>query len=477
MNEYGPIFEALKEGKVAQAEGLALDVVGRFPLEAQPWVFLGQALLKQGYGTAARKVFDRAWLLDPEASWVAQIQLELQGTPEGSPRADIDSLLAVEKNKKVSAAILAKNEARCIERCLKSLAGAVEEIVVIDTGSTDGTQDIVRRHPGVKLVEIPWREDFAAARNTALSYLEGDWVLWIDADEHLHPEDVDCVRTVAALFDRPAESPLLLNIGQLNQTGGEFRANYTMSRLFPLKQGITYRGRVHEQPIIGMGSLPTPCRPVRVRVFHDGYQPDVMRAKDKVQRNLRLLEQMVQEEPGDPGWWFFYARETMVAGDVDAALERFRKAEAVGESRAGFSRLLDVYMFQVGIHMKQNRLAEAEQVCRKALGYSPGFPDAHYHLAQIRMRQSLEMMREIKSHLESAKTQFASYRGPSSPDPQIAQWKADALLGELAIWRGRLDIARAVYKVVLRKQPDSPGLKEKLAFIEDQRRRLNEASE
>src|SRR5918993_840264 len=80
--------------------------------------------------------------------------------------------------------MIVRDEARNIVDCLTSLAGVVDEIMVVDTGSSDGTPELARAH-GADVVHERWRDDFAAARNIALARCSGDWVLYIDADERV----------------------------------------------------------------------------------------------------------------------------------------------------------------------------------------------------------------------------------------------------------------------------------------------------
>jgi glycosyltransferase involved in cell wall biosynthesis len=94
---------------------------------------------------------------------------------------------------KISACLIVKDEERHLDRCLSSLQGIVDEIVVVDTGSTDGTLEIAQSH-GAVIGSFDWCDDFSAARNASLDLATGDWVLWIDADEALTPESASSIR-------------------------------------------------------------------------------------------------------------------------------------------------------------------------------------------------------------------------------------------------------------------------------------------
>jgi glycosyltransferase involved in cell wall biosynthesis len=86
----------------------------------------------------------------------------------------------------LSAALIVRDEATMLGDCLRSLRGLVDEILVVDTGSTDGTPDLAAGL-GARIVTFPWQGDFAAARNEALARARGRWILYIDADERIGP--------------------------------------------------------------------------------------------------------------------------------------------------------------------------------------------------------------------------------------------------------------------------------------------------
>src|SRR5687767_3978641 len=98
---------------------------------------------------------------------------------------------------RVSAALIVRDESTFIEACLESLAGLVDEIVVVDTGSRDDTIDKALRFP-IKLHTLAWHQDFSAARNFAIAQASGEWILYIDADERLEVRDQALWRDIIA---------------------------------------------------------------------------------------------------------------------------------------------------------------------------------------------------------------------------------------------------------------------------------------
>lgn len=466
---------ALQERRYADAEASALGAVRTAPLDAQGWVLLGEALLHQGFGLAARAVFDRAWLLDPEAAWVPDVHAALQRVQPGPPRSDIDALLRV-KPVRVAAGIIAGNEEAVIDRCLRSLQGAVDEIVLVDS-STDNTAAVASRFPGVKIVRAEWQHDFAKQRNIGLQHIESDWVLWIDADETLHPDDVQSLRTIAGLFD-DTPLPAVLHVWHLHEVNNTEVHDFSQTRFFPVHKGLEFRGRIHEQVALQGEELygeGTYRRMVRLRLRHDGYEPSEMQRKNKLQRNLQLIEQMMDDEPWNPGWFMYHGRESLAAGLTEQALNSLQIAEEKAHQTPRFGRILEVYKLQAQLHAKDGRLDEAEQCCRRALKTNPDYPDARFMLATIQMQKAYELSREAGNHLQQVKSNFRSYRGTVSPDHSILQWKADRLFGELAMRQGKLSIARDLFAISMSNGAPKEEMQKKLESIEEQRRKLNEA--
>lgn len=471
---YAPIIEDLRQQRYAEAERGAVEEIRKAPLVPQGWVLLGEALLHQGFGAAARKAFDRAWLLDPQAEWVPSVQQLLDAAPNGERRSDIDALLGYKKVT-VAIGIIARDEERSIARCLSSIRDAADEIVLVDCGSVDRTVEIASGFDNVTIVHAEWNNDFAALRNVGLARMRSDWVLWIDADEHLHPDDITAVREVAALYDDFAIPPVLY-VWQVNEVAGTVVHEFSQTRMFPLRYGLKYYGRVHEQVGPASGRLytePSYRKPVRIRLLHDGYEPEIMKSKAKLARNLALLAMMVEEEPDNPGWWTYYARESLASGLVDQALDALTKATAAAADKPAFARMLDVHMLTAKIRASRKEWELVEQACAQALALHSDYPDAHFYLAMARLKRGNELYRQADASLRKAKEGFATYRGTVSPDHDIARWKADATLADIARATGKLGEAGQVYMEVFKRNPHVAELRKPLELLKQQKALLD----
>ncbi|MFM8526009.1 MAG: glycosyltransferase [Cyanobacteriota bacterium] len=200
---------------------------------------------------------------------------------------------------RLSLSMIVRNEAERLEACLRSVAGFVDEMVVVDTGSSDGTVAIAERC-GASVHQIPWPGDFAPARNQALQWLSGDWVLVLDADEQLLPAAREPLQ---ALMARPE----LLLINLLRFEAGASQSPYSsVSRLFRRHPAIHWSGTYHSmvdasisallerEPHWRIADCPEPA------LHHDGYRPELLASGDKAARLRQAMEAELAQAPHDP---------------------------------------------------------------------------------------------------------------------------------------------------------------------------------
>jgi glycosyltransferase involved in cell wall biosynthesis len=206
---------------------------------------------------------------------------------------------------------IVKDEQDCIERMLKSVAGISDEMIVVDTGSSDATPDIAAA-AGARLFRYQWDHSFSNARNFALSRTNCPWRFVLDADEWLE----DGTETLLEVVKQPPSFVGQVNIKSTFTGPAQSKALLAsldrVSRLLPA--GVIYRGEIHEQP-----SHRLPVRTLSVLVNHDGYQ--AAKLEKKGARNLTMLKRALAVNDHDDYLRFQYARELKRHG---------RLAEAVG---------------------------------------------------------------------------------------------------------------------------------------------------
>lgn len=185
---------------------------------------------------------------------------------------------------KLSVCMIVRDEADVLPRCLASVAGLADEIVALDTGSTDGTPELLRQ-AGAKVIEAPWQDDFGQARTAAMREATGDWVLFIDADEALDEATRHHLKLLLVDVDSPVsfEVPILSYLE--DDDAGETTLSW-MPRLCNQPGEHFWLGRIHEQLI---GSAPVRLDESIILLRHWGYQPARVAAKGKSARNLAIL--------------------------------------------------------------------------------------------------------------------------------------------------------------------------------------------
>lgn len=440
--ERAAIAELLRKGQFEEAERRAIALLRANRLDAQGWVLLGEALARRSYGHSARRCFRRAWLLDPLAAWAENIERMVSKAPAGDERADVEGLLRVPAVT-VSAVVIAKNEEATVARCLESVQGAVDRVLFFDNGSADGTMRIAERVPNVEVRCLEWKGGFGELRNEALRYVETDWVLWLDADEWLHEDDREAVKEAAGCY-HALNRPVVLNIWHLNYVHDHIKHDISQGRLFTVGRGLQYYGRIHEQVGTERGGVydPAPFRSaVRIRCHHAGYEPAVIRSKDKIERNRTLLLRAVEEEADNPGWWYFLGRETLAAGRYAEGLDALRRAEALAKRQPAFGRMVDVYKLMLHACKKLGDEKEAARVYDAMLAVEPNHPDVRLLWAERERKEAQRLLKKAAMSLEAARSGFGTYRGAVSADRSIWRWRADAAAAEMQRGFGRLSQA------------------------------------
>lgn len=235
----------------------------------------------------------------------------------------------------LSLAMIVRNEARHLSKCLASVRGHVDEVIVVDTGSCDGSIEIAERE-GARVFRHAWENDFAAARNHALSHVTSDWVLVLDADESLATGAGEAIR---AFVEGTSADCGMLRIHDATEEeasedavlSGAMRSGdpLRVPRLFRNVDGLAWKGRIHEEAVAWLHRRGMKVGFVDADLLHVGRVASVVRSKDKNARNLALLTAWAESEPEDYSAHGFLACELFERGELDRA----RVAAEAGWSR------------------------------------------------------------------------------------------------------------------------------------------------
>jgi len=339
----------------------------------------------------------------------------------------------------LSLCMIVRNEEAFLDACLESAAPVADEIVVVDTGSTDRTPEIARRH-GAKVVFHPWGDDFSEVRNISLGHATGDWVLVLDADERLDPAGHDEIRR--ALRD-PKKVAYQLPV--VNLYGDRDPVVSLITRLFRRAPQIRFENVIHEQVTRSLARHAAQhgldFGILRSQIVHEGYHPSVVELRGKNERNRALFEKQLERHPEDLYSWYKYADFLRRFPDPAPANAAFARAyDLMYRSEGPRDDHLfagEIVAFHALAHLVAGDALQADAICRRGLDDVASATPNLLHVAgkiaadrgrpeeaEALLRRCLEM--EGKAHAMPGQ-------------PGITSYLSRAELGRLLVSQGRED--------------------------------------
>lgn len=332
----------------------------------------------------------------------------------------------------ISLALIARDEEAHIERCLKSASGLAEEMIVVDTGSTDQTKQIATAC-GAKVLNFPWIDDFSAARNHALEVARGQWILVLDADEYLPPASVQAIRELTSSADASNRAYHLVNKSTTDD--GLTGISGLIVRLFPNDARVRYEWPVHEQVVTSLLRANIPIETTQIEIIHTGYSSPEINAAKQV-RNLRILETMTTNaEKAHPMVWFLKG----------GALLDLRRTE---EALAAYVECAEMTSSEDSIHEAAlvrcaSCLAELKRF-NEIRTINPTKHEADWHPELLLFRGQAEIdIADMRTGLVFLHRVFESPSLPRLPAYDPIRVKARALLAIASVWEAS-DPAKAI---------------------------------
>ena len=226
----------------------------------------------------------------------------------------------------LSVCIITKNEKNKLEQCLKALQGLDVEIVVVDTGSTDGTKEMAAGYTD-RIFDFVWQDDFSLARNYAAEKASYDMIMMLDSDEYVQKMDMASIEK--AVRDNPGKVGRIRRINSLDRGGEGQEISEYISRIYD-RTLYHYEGRIHEQvtPIRdngGDGKWDIKAYQTDIVVLHDGYCGSEEEMQKKIKRNITMLlrELKEEEQKDDPYLLYQLGKSYYVAGEYEDAIAAF----------------------------------------------------------------------------------------------------------------------------------------------------------
>ncbi len=346
----------------------------------------------------------------------------------------------------LSLCMIVRNEAAHLPGCFQSVADCVDEIIVVDTGSTDGTVAIAEA-AGAKVVTVDWRNDFAAARNISLDHATGDWVLVLDADETLTPAGQQLLHQVRTgePWGDIAGDVLMVTLLR-HEVDAEQTPYSAVSRLFRRHPQVRFQRPYHETvddavaAVMAQESQWQVVTYPEVAMTHTGYQASAIAARDKFARAQSIMAGYLAEHPDDP----YIANKLGAlygqAGDWAKARPLLERALQMG--KADPSTTYELHYHLALADSSHDRWTEAEAHYRLALAQP--IPETLKLGAYINLGSILTRQKQLTGAVElfERATQIA-------PDFAVAHYN----LGTAQRQRGYLEPAIAAYETAISLQP------------------------
>ncbi|WP_425058771.1 hypothetical protein SCACP_34270 [Sporomusa carbonis] len=260
----------------------------------------------------------------------------------------------------VSLCMIVKDEENVLAACLDSVRHLIDEIIIVDTGSTDSTPQIAAAN-GAMVIPFTWCDDFAAARNHSLSQASGDWILVMDADERLEPVASEIFQEY---LDQHNVEGYYLRIHSLIGDGSQ-SVDDQVVRLFRNKPHYRFIGRIHEQVA---GSILAAnngggLQAAELTLLHHGYLKQILEKKQKQQRNIAVIEATLAATPHDPFLHYSLAMEYIQAAVFARGEYHLRQALHYMSGQEGYCSQVIYSLFFCLYH--NGKLAELSDLLGK----------------------------------------------------------------------------------------------------------------
>ncbi|MDR3204645.1 MAG: glycosyltransferase [Deltaproteobacteria bacterium] len=291
-------------------------------------------------------------------------------------------------------AMIMKNEENNLPLSLGTLKDKFYEIVCVDTGSIDKSRELARGY-GAKVVETSWEDDFSAARNFGLEQMRADFILWLDADNSIAPNDLNLI--TQSLINLKNSEIILTAVEKVIPQG----ETLWQKRVFPNSPLYRFQGRVHEQLV----------HPLRAKIIHSGAQihhwgyGDLKTSLLKGQRDLAILLSCTETQKGEFYYLYQTGRTLFNLGRFEEALKYLTIAkEQIGTQLRPNNPSLEanclIVLSQAFIRLNRRDKAEEtlRELCSLRPDYGPGrfylgrllYQDENYQQAAIHLSRALE---------------------------------------------------------------------------------------
>jgi GT2 family glycosyltransferase/tetratricopeptide (TPR) repeat protein/glycosyltransferase involved in cell wall biosynthesis len=319
----------------------------------------------------------------------------------------------------VSLCMIARDNERTIGAALEVIRRYVDDIVVVDTGSTDRTPEIAASL-GARVFHFPWCDDFSAARNESIRHALGDWIFWMDTDDSMDEENARKVpEVVSGVIPRDIMGFLMkVRCPSSGRNGDQGAIEVDQVKLFRNLPELRFEGRIHEQILMAIRRAGGTVAWTDIFVVHSGSDQSPEGRAKKIERDLRILDLEYKERPDHPFTLFNLGMTYAEAGEHDKAIGFLW--QSIGRAGEEDSHLAKTYALLVSSYRQLARQAAAWETCIKGMKQFPEdlelrFQQAAMHYGSGRLREAArgyEELRALKTsrHLSSVDRGLQGYR-------------------------------------------------------------------
>ncbi len=282
---------------------------------------------------------------------------------------------------RISLCMIVRNEEESIARCLQSAVALVDEIIIVDTGSTDQTLEICRTF-GAEIYSLDWSHNFSEARNESLSHAKGEWILILDADDELPISSHAHIRNLTD--QEPYDAFFFITKNLVGNSKHPSVLNYAQLRLFKNRSSFRFTGAIHER-IPKLSNTRYLLAPISI--IHRGYLDNVVQKHNKVDRNLAILQVELQQRPFDPTLHYYTGNEWLRAGKLSDAVQHYEQAMILQEGADAQYWLPELPAKYAYTLWQIGQVDKAVEVVRQAIGEFPAYTDLYFLLGSLYIEQ------------------------------------------------------------------------------------------
>lgn len=336
--------------------------------------------------------------------------------------------------------MIVQDEEDCLLSVLQSVQGLTDELIIVDTGSTDRTPQLALA-AGAKLFHATWTNDFSVARNFALQQATSDWILVLDADEVLESIDPE---TFSALLTNDQIEGYFLQIRNILDSS-QIESSDQVVRLFRNKPIYRFEGAIHEQvtPSIlrtnngnGLASAP-------LTIHHFGYLKDRLQTKEKFTRNSEIIKKELQQNPNNPFLLYCLGLEYYQQDSISKGLNQLSKALVHMSGHEGYFE--DVLLNMALGYLRLEEITPLSDFLSKALRMYPDHADFLFLRGTANFRQGNypQATEDLEQSLSIGTIKLAT------------SYQVSCLLGDVHHSSGNLQQAYEAYICALESSPTS----------------------